>query len=64
MHWFSHVLNVEDIDLCENVQRGQHSRGYHQGRFVVDREQVEYSEHHVHLFQHLVLRALLGDGSG
>ena len=40
MDWFSHTLNVEDIDLCENVQKGLHSRGYHQGRFVVDRENL------------------------
>ncbi len=58
MHWFSNVLNVEDIDLCENVQRGLHSRGYHQGRFVVDRDNVGISEHHVHFFQQLVLHAL------
>ena len=58
MDWFSHTLNVEDIDLCENVQKGLHSRGYHQGRFVVDREHVEYSEHHVHFFQDFVRKAL------
>ena len=58
MDWFSHTLNVEDIDLCENVQKGLHSLGYHQGRFVVDREHVEYSEHHVHFFQDFVRKAL------
>ena len=58
MDWFSHTLNVGDIDLCENVQKGLHSRGYHQGRLVVDREHVEYSEHHVYFFQDFVRKAL------
>jgi choline monooxygenase len=59
MNWFSHVLSEEDVSLCENVQRGLHSRGYRQGRFVVDRQQVEYSEHHVHFFQNLVREAVI-----
>ena len=58
MHWFSQVLASEDIDLCEKVQHGLHSRAYTQGRFVVDRNHVEFSEHHVHFFQQLVLKAL------
>ena len=60
MDWFSHILNVEDIDLCENVQKGLHSRGYNQGRFVVDRDHVEFSEHHVHFYQNMVRLALTG----
>ncbi len=58
--WFCEVLNQEDVSLCENVQRGLHSRGYSQGKFVVDRDHVEFSEHHVHFFQDLVLGALRG----
>ena len=53
------VLIVEDVGLCEKVQRGLHSRGYTQGRFVVDRSSPEYSEHHVHFFQKMVRDALL-----
>ena len=60
MDWFSNVLNVEDISLCENVQKGLHSKGYNQGRFIVNRDHVEYSEHHVHFFQNFVRRALIG----
>lgn len=60
IEWFCEVLNREDVSLCENVQRGLRSRGYKQGRFVVDREQVDISEHHVHFFQSLVLSALRG----
>ncbi len=60
MDWFIDVLSVEDVSLCENVQKGLHSRGYQQGRFIVNREHVEYSEHHVHFFQNLVKQALIG----
>jgi carnitine monooxygenase subunit len=52
-------LVPEDVALCEAVQRGLHSRGYRQGKLVVDRAHPEYSEHHVHFFQQLVYRALL-----
>ena len=60
LDWFINTLNVEDVSLCEKVQKGLHSRGYQQGRFVVNEEHVEYSEHHVHFFQNLVQQALLG----
>ena len=58
--WFSDVLAVEDISLCERVQKNLHSRGYRQGKFVVDRDHVEFSEHHVHFFQKMVHAALMG----
>lgn len=54
------VLVPEDIGLCEEVQKGLHSLGYRQGRFVVDRAHPEFSEHHVHFFQSMVRDALLG----
>jgi len=52
------VLQPEDIGLVESVQRGLHSRGYHQGRFIVDRERTFISEHGLHHFHGLVLDAL------
>ena len=52
------VLQPEDIALCASVQRGLKSRGYNQGRFIVDEELSELSEHAVHHFQSLVMRAL------
>lgn len=52
------TLIPEDTALYENVQRGLRSRGYAQGRFVVNRDRPEWSEHHVHLFQKLVRDAL------
>ena len=58
------VLQPEDIGLCESVQRGLRSRGYNQGRFIVDEDLTELSEHAVHHFQAMVAEALgaeLGD---
>jgi len=52
------VLQPEDIGLCESVQRGLASRGYNQGRFIVDHGKTELSEHAVHHFQLMVVEAL------
>ncbi|QIE57395.1 aromatic ring-hydroxylating dioxygenase subunit alpha [Pikeienuella piscinae] len=52
------VLQPEDIGLCESVQRGLKSRGYNQGRFIVDQGLTELSEHAVHHFQTMVAEAL------
>ena len=60
MDWFSNVLSAEDTALCESVQKGLRSQGYSQGRFIVNRERVDYSEHHVHFFQNLVRDCLTG----
>ena len=56
--YFRDVLNPEDISLVENVQRGLHQMGYNQGRFMVDAECTDMSEHAVHHFQTLVHEAL------
>jgi choline monooxygenase len=58
--YFDKVLQPEDIGLVESVQRGLHSRGYHQGRFIVDRDRTDVSEHGLHHFHGLVLSALGG----
>lgn len=52
------TLQPEDIGLCESVQRGLHSMGYNQGRFIVDADLTELSEHAVHHFQRMVADAL------
>jgi choline monooxygenase len=52
------VLQPEDIGLVESVQRGLHSRGYNQGRFMVDKERTFISEHGLHHFHALVLGKL------
>ena len=61
MDYQKDVLQPEDIALCESVQRGLNSKGYNQGRFVVDEERSELSEHAVHHFQDLVAKALGAD---
>ena len=58
LNYFKDVLGPEDVDLVEDVQRGLHSRGYHQGRFMVDEARSEVSEHAAHHFQNLVAKAL------
>lgn len=55
---FVDVVREEDIPIVESVQRGLHSRGYRQGRFMVDGDGTGMSEHAVHDFQLKVLRAL------
>ncbi len=52
------VLQPEDISLCESVQKGLKSHGYNQGRFIVDKDMSELSEHAVHHFQAMVVEAL------
>ena len=64
MDYQKDVLQPEDVSLCVSVQRGLKSKGYNQGRFMVDAERTELSEHAVHHFQELVVNALgrLPDG--
>jgi choline monooxygenase len=61
MTYMKDTLQPEDIGLCESVQKGLKSKGYNQGRFIVDREMTELSEHAVHHFQSLVAKALGAD---
>ena len=58
LDYFQDVLGPEDVALVENVQKGLHSLGYHQGRFMVDESRPHLSEHAVHHFQRLVGKAL------
>ncbi len=55
---FVDVVRMEDIPIVESVQRGLRSRGYRQGRFMVDEDCGGSSEHAVHDFQRKVLDAL------
>ena len=59
INYIKNVLIPEDINLCIEVQKGLHSKGYNQGKFVVDRCHPEFSEHHVHFFQKFVRNALV-----
>ncbi len=58
MDYQKDVLQPEDIGLCESVQRGLNSKGYNQGRFIVDTDRTELSEHTVHHFQQMVVNTL------
>ena len=58
MDYQKDILQPEDIGLCVSVQKGLQSKGYNQGRFVVDGELSELSEHAVHHFQKMVAKAL------
>jgi len=60
--YFRDVLGPEDVNLVEDVQRGLHSLGYHQGRFMIDAVRSAVSEHAVHHFHGLVHRALVPVG--
>ena len=58
LDYMDSVLQPEDIGLCESVQRGLRSRGYNQGRFIIDQDLSSLSEHGVHHFQSLVMQSL------
>jgi len=58
IEYMDKVLQPEDIGLVESVQRGLRSRGYQQGRFMVDETRSHLSEHAVHHFHNLVMNAL------
>lgn len=60
MEYIKQVLQPEDIGLVESVQRGLHSKGYNQGRFVVNPQRDSFSEHGVHHFQSMWLNAMSG----
>ncbi len=55
IRYLNDVLQVEDINLVESVQRGMHTPAFDQGRIVNDPEGSGKSEHAVHHFHGLVL---------
>lgn len=67
-HYIDDVLQVQDIALVESVQRGMATPAFDQGRIVHDPEGSGLSEHGVHHFHGLVLRAyhdfVTGPGAG
>ena len=52
------TVRPEDVVIVESVQEGLRSKGYGQGRFIVDTERTDISEHAVHDFQLRVRQAL------
>ncbi|WP_394807641.1 aromatic ring-hydroxylating dioxygenase subunit alpha [Nitrosomonas sp.] len=57
IEYLREVLQPEDVDLCEKVQKGLKSRSYDIGRLLVDHKRSGISEHAVHHFQSLVYKA-------
>jgi carnitine monooxygenase subunit len=57
IRYIDSVLQREDIDLVESVQRGMRTPAFDRGRYLIDRERTGLSEHAVHHFHSLVLDA-------
>ena len=57
IRYVDEVLQVEDIGLVENVQRGMQTPAFTSGRLVCDPAGGGVSEHGVHHFQRLLLEA-------
>jgi choline monooxygenase len=45
---FSHEIQVEDIAICEIVQKNLHSRSYHSGRYSVKQEKGVHAFHQLY----------------
>ena len=58
MKWMNEALGPEDIELNITVQKGLRSMGYDQGRYMIDADRSNESEHLVHHFHTLVYKAL------
>jgi choline monooxygenase len=60
IRYIDQVLQREDIDIVESVQRGMSTPAFDRGRFMVDPDGSGLSEHGVHHFHGLVLDAIDG----
>ncbi|MCK6627374.1 MAG: ring-hydroxylating oxygenase subunit alpha [Anaerolineae bacterium] len=58
IRYIDQVLQKEDIDIVESVQRGMKTPAYEQGRFVCSANGQGESEHAVHHFHSLYLEAI------
>jgi phenylpropionate dioxygenase-like ring-hydroxylating dioxygenase large terminal subunit len=56
--WMNEQLGPEDIALNVSNQKGLRSFGYNQGRYLIDAERSNESEHLVHHFHRLVHQAV------
>ena len=57
LKFIDEVLQPEDINLVESVQRGMHTPAFNSGRYMVDIKGSGASEHAVHHFHGLLLEA-------
>ena len=58
IHWMNTELGPEDIELNVSNQKGLHSFGFDQGRYLIDEARSNRSEHLVHHFHKLCYRAI------
>ncbi|MDA0220774.1 MAG: aromatic ring-hydroxylating dioxygenase subunit alpha [Proteobacteria bacterium] len=58
VRYMNEELGPEDVDLNTGVQKGLNSRGYRQGRLMVDAVRSDMSEHTIHFVQLQTLKAL------
>jgi phenylpropionate dioxygenase-like ring-hydroxylating dioxygenase large terminal subunit len=58
VRYMNEVLGPEDVALNVGVQKGLASRGYRQGRLMVDEARSDMSEHTIHFVQLMTLKAL------
>lgn len=64
IRWMNEDLGPEDIELNVTTQKGLHSLGYDQGRYMIDAERSNESEHLVLNLHRLVHKALHGEHRG
>ncbi len=60
IEWMNTRLGPEDIELNVTNQKGLHSMGFGQGRYLIDPTRPNQSEHLVHHFHTLCYRAIKG----
>ncbi len=63
IRYIDEVLQREDIDIVESVQRGMHSPGFNRGPYLIDPKRSGLSEHGVHHFHALLAKAYSGGAS-
>ena len=56
--WMNTQLGPEDIELNVSNQKGLHSMGFQQGRYLIDPAKPNQSEHLVHHFHTLCYKAI------
>lgn len=58
IEWMNKELGPEDIELNETNQKGLHSMGFGQGRYLIDESRPNQSEHLVYHFHKLCYQAI------
>jgi choline monooxygenase len=61
IRYIDQVLQQEDINIVESVQRGMHSPGYSRGPYLIDPRRSGLSEHGVHHFHAMLAKAYRGE---